>query len=144
LILIYRQFTAIDPHHTTHLVMRMNTGWYKEKELLNLYHLGMPEMKAMESVSSNLQTISCSLPVVDLHQCGHCHARYDQSKFIIRKLTVKSYAVLAAAIFLICAPSPDPRTLSEVSQGFLSHSNYEQLIALETTSPKPVIAQQHS
>ena len=51
---------------------------------------------------------------------------------------MKAQAVLAAALFLLCAPSPEPKTLSEMSQGFLSHSNYEKLIALNTKSYEPI------
>ena len=54
---------------------------------------------------------------------------------------MKAQAVLAAALFLIFAPSPEPKTLSEMSHGFLSYSNYEKLIALNTKSHEPIAVQ---
>ena len=48
---------------------------------------------------------------------------------------MKPTALLAVAIFLICAPSPDSRTLSEMSGGFLSHLEVEPLLAANTSLP---------
>ena len=62
---------------------------------------------------------------------------------------MKSIALLATALFLASAPSPDAATISEISSGFLKPSNVQPLLAASTeqapkkttiTSPKePVL-----
>lgn len=49
---------------------------------------------------------------------------------------MKSTALLAVAIFLVCAPSPDSKTISEMSHGFLSHAEFEPLLASDSNSNK--------
>lgn len=48
---------------------------------------------------------------------------------------MKSVILLATAIFLASAPAPDSRTLSEVSGGFLTTTNFDPLMAAEPVSP---------
>jgi len=46
---------------------------------------------------------------------------------------LKPIALLTIAIFLVCAPSPDSNTISEISSGLLAPANVEPLLADETT-----------
>lgn len=49
---------------------------------------------------------------------------------------MKPTALLAVAIFLVCAPSPDSKTISELSHGFLSDTKIQPLLANESYSIK--------
>lgn len=44
---------------------------------------------------------------------------------------MKSTAILATALFLASAPSPDSQTISEISAGFLKSGNAQPLLAAE-------------
>jgi hypothetical protein len=44
---------------------------------------------------------------------------------------MKSIALLATALFLASAPSPDSKTISQLSAGFLSPGNSQPLLAAE-------------
>jgi len=44
---------------------------------------------------------------------------------------MKSIALLATALFLASAPSPDSATISEISAGFLSAGKIQPLLAAE-------------
>ena len=44
---------------------------------------------------------------------------------------MKSIALLATALFLASAPSPDSETISQLSAGFLSSVNVQPLMAAE-------------
>ncbi len=44
---------------------------------------------------------------------------------------MKSIALLATALFLASAPSPDSDVISELSAGFLLSNNYQALMAAE-------------
>lgn len=44
---------------------------------------------------------------------------------------MKSIALLATALFLASAPSPDSATISEMSAGFLSSTKVQPLLAAE-------------
>ena len=52
---------------------------------------------------------------------------------------MKPTALLAVAIFLACAPSPDSKTISEMSFGFLSQTKTEPLLADELASDRLVV-----
>ena len=52
---------------------------------------------------------------------------------------MKLTALLAVAIFLVCAPSPDSKTISELSSGFLLPTNVEPLLADELNPLDPVL-----
>ena len=45
---------------------------------------------------------------------------------------MKSIALLATALFLASAPSPDAQTITELSAGFLKPSNAQPLLATST------------
>ena len=45
---------------------------------------------------------------------------------------MKSIALLATALFLASAPSPDSETISQLSAGFLSPGSVQPLLAAET------------
>ena len=49
---------------------------------------------------------------------------------------MKSIALLATALFLASAPSPDSATISEMSAGFLSTGNIQPLLAAEPDQAK--------
>jgi len=44
---------------------------------------------------------------------------------------MKSIALLATALFLASAPSPDSDTISQISAGFLAPGNVQPLLAAE-------------
>ena len=44
---------------------------------------------------------------------------------------MKSTAILATALFLASAPSPDSQTISQISAGFLKSGNAQPLLAAE-------------
>jgi hypothetical protein len=48
---------------------------------------------------------------------------------------MKSIALLATALFLASAPSPDSDIISEISAGFLHVSNVQPLLAATTEQP---------
>ena len=52
---------------------------------------------------------------------------------------MKPTALLAVAIFLVCAPSPDSKTISELSYGFLSDTKVEPLLADDSNSVQPML-----
>ena len=45
---------------------------------------------------------------------------------------MKSIALLATALFLASAPSPDPETISQLSAGFLSSVDSQPILAAES------------
>jgi len=52
---------------------------------------------------------------------------------------MKSIALLATALFLASAPSPDAKTITELSAGFLKPTNVQPLLASSTDlAPKKV------
>ena len=52
---------------------------------------------------------------------------------------MKPTALLTIAIFLVCAPSPDSNTITEISSGFLAPANVEPLLADKTSSVEPAV-----
>jgi len=50
---------------------------------------------------------------------------------------MKSIAILATALFLASAPSPDSKTISELSAGFLKPSAMQPLLAASTDTSVP-------
>jgi len=54
---------------------------------------------------------------------------------------MKSTILLTTALFLASAPSPDAKTISELSAGFLSVNNDHGLMASEVTLDKRINAQ---
>jgi hypothetical protein len=54
---------------------------------------------------------------------------------------MKSTILLTAALFLVCAPSLDSKTVSEMSGGFLKENSETGLMASETSpGAKPALA----
>jgi hypothetical protein len=53
---------------------------------------------------------------------------------------MKSTILLTTALFLASAPSPDAKTISELSAGFLSVNNEHGLMASEVTLDKRINA----
>jgi hypothetical protein len=50
---------------------------------------------------------------------------------------MKTTLLLATALFLVSAPSPDSETISEISAGFLAPSNDRGLMAAELAPDVP-------
>lgn len=56
---------------------------------------------------------------------------------------MKSAILLATALFLASAPSPDSKSVSEMSAGFLAPQETQGLMAAELTSSKPSDTETH-
>jgi len=57
---------------------------------------------------------------------------------------MKSIALLATALFLASAPSPDSDTIAQMSAGFLSPGNVQPLLAAEPGDAIKVSAETNS